>query len=102
MSTLQARLPVRTAPETKTHMLVADGTITIAATGVLTASDARLVAMELAEAFDLCGGVVVLDLTGCRADRAAVRTAITEARAQVPGSQCHLQVVTADGAGRVS
>ncbi|GAA3547393.1 hypothetical protein GCM10022222_33770 [Amycolatopsis ultiminotia] len=90
------RPPARAGRRIRIRTLVADRRITVAATGWLTGADVPALAAELGEAVELCCGVVVLDVRGCVADRAAIVAAMAEASRYPPGTRCTVRVVTDD------
>lgn len=98
MSALDVRLRKRAGRGLALRVLVADRTITITVAGALTACSIPRLTAELAEAFELCSGVVVVDVTACAPDGDVVVAAVKDAVVRAPGARCRVQVATADRA----
>ncbi|MFD4675843.1 hypothetical protein ACFWNN_39365 [Lentzea sp. NPDC058450] len=97
MGVLEVRIPQQVARGLTTQVLVADRTIIVGLAGRLTGSDAAGLVDTLAEALELCCGVVVVDVTACRCTGDAVVTAIRDAAQRARQARCDVRVVTADG-----
>ncbi|MDT8914722.1 hypothetical protein [Amycolatopsis sp. PS_44_ISF1] len=87
---------LRTNSRLSIRVQVADGTITVTVSGRLTEPDLPSVVAELAAAYELCSGVVVLDLRTGTGDPTLVVRAITGAAIRARRTQCGVRVSTAD------
>ncbi|SFQ54014.1 hypothetical protein [Amycolatopsis rubida] len=96
MSALEVRAPVRAERWLKTRMLAADGTITVVLEGRLIGSGVDTLVAELAEALELCCGVVIVEATACRCDGDTLASALGDAAVAARRARCGLRVVTAD------
>lgn len=96
MGALEVRGPVPAARRLKTRVLAEDRTIIVVLGGRLVPSDTAGLVTELAEALELCCGLVILDVTGCRIDGDAIVSAVREAALCARRTDCDLRVITAD------
>lgn len=96
MSALDVRVPEQTTRWLRTRVLAEDRTITVTLAGRLTESGTARVVTELAEALELCCGLVVLDVTECRAKGDTLVAAIREAAVRAERTRSSIRVITTD------
>ncbi|WP_103349893.1 hypothetical protein [Amycolatopsis sp. CA-128772] len=78
-------------------MLVADGVISLSASG-MTAADSATLINHLAEACELASGVVLFDVAGCALNATEIVTIVQNAARRCPRTRCHLRVISDDRA----
>ncbi|MEA5361002.1 hypothetical protein VA596_15765 [Amycolatopsis sp., V23-08] len=98
MGALDMVVPVAATRRLTTHVLVADRTVAVAAVGTLTEAGVPALVIELAEAFELCTGTVVLDLSSCTTHGDTVVAVVKRAVVRAHRTKCGFRVATTDRA----